>query len=232
MNANTILSFRSGTGRNQLAVSTGDWSTPVPILMNSDTGTAATMNQAILAIPSQSAIVGSFNPLDLNANGAILGPAFGRMFGTPRGVNAPYFNTSSFDGVPFRIRACGRCNMGANGGQSLIVTLVSGPAVTIGGAGNVTIATTGAAFATAAGGDTNFQMVCDVMWSSGVAHLSGIQRAVIAFAATEQHVAQATISNSPVALATLSLLQFQLFLTAGNAAASSLTSCEFSLEAI
>jgi len=233
MNANTILAYRGGTARNQIAAivgTAGDISTATPARLNTD----ATANsvQAILSIPTQAAIVGTFNPLALEANAAILGPAYGRLFGNVRGNAAPYFNTASFDGVPFRLRVSGTASMGANGAQSLLIQIVHGPAATIGGAGNTIIASTGAAFATAAGGAADFSIVAEVLWDSTLQFLSGRRSSVIAFVTPSVQVTSDIVLTNEPACADIAHLQFQVFATAGNAAVSSVQVKEFALEAI
>jgi hypothetical protein len=236
MNSNTILAFRSGTGRNQLA--------PLPTTgVAGDLATAAaggrlytnvvgTFAQAILAIPLQTAIVGSADILSNNANEAIKGPAYGRIFGTPRGTNAPYFSSASFDGVPFRLRVSGLATMGANGAQALTISLIHGPAVLIAGAGNTPIATAVAANAIA-GGAMSFDLVAEILWESGIGILSGRYSSVITLLAGALTTVKSdvTLDANPAA-ATLALLQFQVFATAGNAAASLVQIREFALEQI
>jgi hypothetical protein len=235
MNANTILAFRGGSGRNQIAPlpttgTAGNLATAAAARLYSDT--TGTFNYAILAVPLQTAIIGSSNPLDINTNGAILGPAYGRMFGTPRGSQSPYFNSASFDGVPFRLRVSGVATMGANGAQSLLVNIIHGPATTIAGAGNTTIASTGAALATVAGGAANFSIVAELLWDSTLGYISGRQSSVISFVTPSTQVQSDVVLAAEPACASAALLQFQVFVTAGNGAASLVQIKEFALEAI
>jgi hypothetical protein len=231
MNANTILSFRAGTGRNQLASLALSSTTATAGVVNTDTvGSPATVN---LKVPVQSAILGSFNPQSPNVNGAQLGPAYGRLFGTPRGNQAPYFTTSDFDGVPFRVRVHGVANLGANAAQSLLIQLTLGTSGTIGS--NVIIANSGAALAAVAGGAAVFSIVAEIVWTAGSGangNIAGRFSSTISFlpTPTAQVVSDVILSNVTAPALTVAALSFVPFATLGNGAASTVQFNEFSLE--
>lgn len=79
-----------------------------PLALASTTETAfllSNTNVAAVAIPSQTAILGSSTPLNPNANSALIADVYG-MAGDERGlVQRPYFTSTSFDGRAFRVRA-------------------------------------------------------------------------------------------------------------------------------
>jgi len=232
MNSNTILSFRSGTGRNQLKSQALATTTATAAVINTDNGVGAT---AVLAVPTQTAILGGFNPQAANANAAILGPAYGRLFGTPLGGQAPYFTSTSFDGIPFRVRATCVGNAGADAAQTVLGSLTLGTSATIGS--NVLIATTGLALAAVAGGAFQFTIVAECLWSLGSGsngNLSSRHSATISFLPTPtiqvvSDVIQSTVAAPAVAQTALS---FVPFITFGNAAASTVQFTELSLELI
>jgi len=232
MNANTILSFRAGTGRNQLKAQSLATVTATAAVLNTDDAVGAT---AVLTVPAQTAKLGSFNPQSANANGAILGPAYGRLFGTPLGSQAPYFNSTSFDGIPFRVRITGTGVAGANAAQSVLASLTLGTSATIGS--NVLIGTSGAALAAVAGGAFQFTIVAECLWSLGSGlngNLSSRHSATVSFLPTPtiqvvSDVIQSTVAAPAVAQTALS---FVPFITFGNAAASTVQFTEFALELI
>jgi hypothetical protein len=233
MNANTILAFRGGTGRNQIAPivgTAGDITTATVARVYTDT--LGTTSVAALAIPTQAAIIGSSNPLSINTNGAILGPAYGRLFGTPRGSQAPYFNTSSFDGVPFRLRVSGTITSAGVAGQTALIQLCLGSSATIGT--NVIIASTGAALACVAAGSLNFGIVAEILWDSVLQKVTGRQSSVISFSApTTQVQSDVVLANIATATAAnIAALTFTVFATMGQTAVTSVQVKEFALEAI
>jgi len=232
MNANTILAFRSGTGRNQLAAQAVASTTARAATVNTDNGVGAT---AVLSVPLQSAILGAFNPLSPNENSAILGPAYGRLFGTPRGGQTPYFSSTSFDGVPFRVRISGTGVAGANAAQSVLASLTLGTSSVIGS--NVLIATSGAALAAVAGGAFAWTVVAECLWTLGSGangNLASRHSATITFLPTPTIQVVSDVIQSTVAAPALTVaaLSFVPFITFGNAAASTAQFTEFSLELI
>lgn len=233
MNANTILAFRSGTGRNQLKSQSTALTTALAAVINTDDAVGAT---AVLTVPSQTAKLGSFNPLSPNANSAILGPAYGRLFGVPLGGQTPYFTSTSFDGVPFRVRVTGTGNVAAVALQTIQASLTIGTSATIGS--NVLIGTTGAALAAVAGGNFQFTIVSECLWSLGSGangNLSSRHSATISFLPTPTIQVVSDVIQSTVAAPALTqgALRFVPFVTIGVAqATTTIQFTEFALELI
>lgn len=127
MNSNTIAAYIGGTKRNQISTQVVSTTTETVFLANTDTGTAP----AVLSIPLQTAVVGSGNPMDPNANPAILN-GLGREYGAPFGANRPYFNSTSFDsGKPFKLRIQGTFTSGV-AANDLKISIYLGSSATIG----------------------------------------------------------------------------------------------------
>jgi hypothetical protein len=155
----------------------------------------------------------------------------------PRGSQAPYFNSSSFEGVPFRVRASGTITATADGSQSALISLCLGSSGTIGS--NVIIGTTGAALVGVAGGTYTWFIAADCIWSIGVAangNLASQHSAVISFlpTPTRQVVSNVIQTNATAAAAAASNLVFTVFCTLGynNAASGTFTPQEFAIETI
>ena len=230
MNANTILAFRAGTGRNQLTDQVGDFTTATAAVITNDD---ATTSVAVLRVPLQTPILGSFNPLSPNANSAVLGPGYGRHYGRQLGNQAPYFNSDAFDGVPFRVRVSGKATMGADVTQSLLIELALQTSATY--AAGTVVGNTGAAFATAAGGACKFSIVAECLWTVGSGlngNLASRHSATIAFGTTLQVVSDVIQTNVSMAALTEATLTFVVFATSGHAASSTLHYDEFALELI
>jgi hypothetical protein len=233
MNANTIISYRAGTGRNQLASQTIAATTATAAVLNTDTvGTTAT---AVIAVPLQSAILGGFNPQSANANASILGPAYGRLFGTPLGNQTPYFNSDAFDGVPFRVRTSYTGVAVANGAASILIQLCLGSASLLGT--NVVIGNSGAALATVAGGAWAATLVSEIIWTIGSGangNIASRHSATITFLPTPsvQVVSDVIQTNATAAALTEAGLVFTSFVTHGNAAGGTWQCTEFALELV
>lgn len=234
MNANTILAFRAGTGRNQLKSQTTASVTATAAVLNTDTsGTTAT---AVLAVPLQSAVIGGFNPLSANANDSILGPAYGRLFGAPLGNQSPYFNSDAFDGIPFRIRASGTAvGLAGGGGNTLLIQLCLGSSSTLGT--NVVIANSGAGLAGAAGGAFAFSLVTECLWSIGSGangNLANRSSATISFLPTPtiQVVSDVIGTTAATPSLTEAALVFTVFAKWNDAAGGTTQFREFALELV
>lgn len=228
MNANTILAYSGGTGRNQIAKLNLASTVETAFSLNTDNGAGA---PAFLSLPLQSAILGSSTPIDPTANPAIT-VGGGRQFGPPNGSGAPYINSGSFDGAhPFRVRLVGTGNAGANAGQTVVINVYEGTSTTL--ASNAKIATTGAALATAAGGPFNFLVNIECIWDSVTQVLGGTFQALINYTnkAGSQLNATGLLTNfaAPTSVAGISFIPSVQF---GNAAASSVSVTEFALEQV
>jgi hypothetical protein len=108
-NQDTIFSL-AGFGvatppRNQLAALSALGTGATLLTMGSDSGSNVT---AFMPFPGATGIFGASNPVDANANAAVLLDNTGGKSGSARGASRPYYNTSSFDGRGFRLRVMGR----------------------------------------------------------------------------------------------------------------------------
>jgi hypothetical protein len=151
-NSDTIFALKGTSAgvaapkRNQLAgLSVGNAESI--LTMGSDT--SGTLVNAYLNIPTQTGIYGSSTPLNVGANPAGLLNQFG---GTTydRNVGAPYFNSSSFDGLAFRVRLSGNFTTGTSTATATIKIYQNTTAVLASGnnlVGTALVSTTHAATA-------------------------------------------------------------------------------------
>jgi hypothetical protein len=217
MNANTISGFINGTKRGQIPVATIS-AVETAVQVTTDTGTTA----AILAVPTQTAILGSSNGLGPNGNAAILVQPFGVVNNTPDGNNAPYYNSSSFDfGHPFTIRVTGTCATGAGGTVSLKLYL--GASAAILGTTTAVVSSTTLPISTTG----NFIFTTQIRWDSVAAAVAGSFTSQVANAAP---VAAGFLSNA-VAAASPANLSFLLSVLSA-AGSGTVQISEFSLEVI
>jgi hypothetical protein len=229
MNANTIKAFKGGTGRNEMAALTGDLRTAaVPAAIN--TNTVGTTAQALLSIPLQTDIIGSSHPRSIDANGALLGPAYGRAYGTPYGSNAPYFNSASFDGIPFKVRIAGGCTTTTKAGQTLQIILALGSGVLV-GANTILAQTT--AYACATAGRVAFSLVAELIWDSLTQYVSGRFSSEMAYSIgpTRAVISDVVVTNQAAAAAASNLV-FQAYALTGQTDTVTLQFNEFSLEQV
>jgi hypothetical protein len=127
-NANTIASLIGGTQRNQIPALVTAATTATIFTINTDSGTPV---PAILSIPSQTSVLGSAAPHGVNSNAAILVKPRGILNSIGYGIDAPYFNSSSFDGRAFKIRLQGTYSSAAAANQ-LTLGLYLGSSATVG----------------------------------------------------------------------------------------------------
>ena len=109
-NSNTVVGWaQSGTTRNTFPTQTVSVATETALTINTDTGTAVYNPY----LPYGANAAGSKPPLDVNSNSAVLRRG-GRDYGLPSGTggNDPY-NSSSWDGHPFKVRMAGIGNAAA-----------------------------------------------------------------------------------------------------------------------
>jgi len=228
MNANTIIAFKGGTVRNQSPVLSLATATETAFKVNTD-GSAAT---CILSVPLQTAIVGSFTPLAVGSNPSILGPAYGRIFGTPKGVNSPYFTSDYFDGRPFLVRVSGTGNAVAGVGQKVLVDLALGVSATVGA--DTILATTGAALDVAAGGAFDFAIEATLLWDSTTQIVGGYFSAQLNFAnaGASQVTAQKILTNYGASVVAASGLSFIPFAKMATTDVATLQLTEFAIDEI
>jgi hypothetical protein len=226
MNANTIAGYVNGTKRNQIPVLTTAATTATIISANTDTGTAP----AVLSIPLQTAIVGSSNPLGDNANASILVSNLGAQFGQV-GTNRPYFNSDSFNGVPFKVRVAGTFNS-AVASNGITISLYLGSSATVGSNSLLgTVATTATGVGVATG---HFVVEAVLIWDSVSGKLDGsITGFIAASGGTPFPVATASVYATQASAAAASNLQFVTAATfATTNAANSVQVTEFALDQI
>lgn len=224
-NANTVAGFaQSGSSRNQFPTQTVAATTETILQISTDSGTNSNY---FLVTPTGGQVYGAQVGLDINANQAVIDRS-PYLWGLPSGESNDQFNSSSWDGRPFKIRLSGIGNAGANAAQSVIVNMYQGTSATL--ASDKAIATTGAAFATVAGGAFNFTVEASLLWDVTSGILSGSYTSNIAFGTVSQFTAPTVITNVVTGITTLSNLSFLATLKLGNAASSTITLREFVLE--
>jgi hypothetical protein len=229
-NSDSILVLNGGgvatPARNLLASQTGLGTVETLITMGTDAGTNVT---AFMPFVGQTDIVGRSNPMSINANAAILTDQYGAKAGE-RGVGAPYFNTSTFDGRAFRLRIQGRF-LSSAASNSLTVkfyqnTKANGPVT---GTGNVigSIATT-ATIGNAVSGSFIAEAVGQ--WDSVSGNMMGAEAWA---AAAGAYGARAAGQSTPFAVAS-PLSNSLMFVTIkfATGAANSITPIEFAFEDI
>lgn len=169
MNSNTFKSFSAAYPSGHA------FALPAAITTTTSSETAFLLSnglQAVITVPKGNEILGSQTPFDPNANTAkTSGSGRSAMW---MGETAPYFNASSFNNRPFRLRAFGYIS---GGGTTLTSTSAS---VTFYGAvTNTATVTSGTAMATFAftGGvgaaNANWMIDCSLLWDSVTGIIGG-----------------------------------------------------------
>lgn len=225
MNLNTIAGYVGGTKRNQIPSLVLAAVTETALPLNTDTGTTA----ALLAVPTQTAILGSTNGLGVNGNASILVPPGGATNSIPDGANAPYFNSSSFDsGRPFILKLYGTGAAVTGGGNSLIVKIYQGTSATL---GSDTIFVTGPTIAAATTGNIRFTISVQCKWDSTSNTLSGVVSGDYMYAGTNTLITTAT-ATVITGLTSPASLSFLPSITWGNAAGGTINVSEWSIEQV
>jgi len=221
MNVNTITGFINGTKRGQLPslVLASVTETAVPV--NTDTGTTP----AILSIPLQTAVLGSSTGLGPNGNSAILVPSGGSSMSIPDGINAPYFNSSSFDlSRPFNIRLIGTATSVTGTSNGPTFKLYQGGVVTgTAFASQAIVAATTAAI--------RFYINVACYWDATSQNLSGVISGNYSVAGTTSLITIAALTSIG-SLTSPSALSFVPSVTWGAAAGGTLNVSEFSIEQV
>jgi len=175
MNANTVLGFYSGTGRNQIPSVTLASATETAVVVGTDTsGTTAT---AFLVIPvfapqgaSSPTITGSFNSLDPDVNGAQL-VRYGGVQSVPL-AGQRKIDSLAFDGSPFRVALYGTATPASNAANTFQLKLYQGTSTTLASDNN--FAATGALTGTDSSTTPfNFAIQADMCWDSTSQALNG-----------------------------------------------------------
>lgn len=223
MNSNTILGFSSGTGRNKFAPQTIAASGITALTVGTDTGTAV----AQLSLPLASAVVGSSNPLSINANPAILSPALGAAL-QGAGTNRPYFNSDSFSGRQVKVRITGDAT-NVTAAQIVSINLYC-QAGTTPVTGNL-IASTASAATIAAAGTFSFALEATVMWDGATLTVTGTQTSVQTVVATPVLTGPALLTNALTAVP-LASVSFIAAAALTNATSVTIQVREFTLELV
>lgn len=223
-NANTVGGFTlQGTARNTWPSQAISATTETILQINTD-GSATNF---FLTPTLPTTIVGAQTPFSTAANAAITGRG-GMQYGNPSGWSNNGWNTNVLlPGRMFRVRLVGTGNAGANVAQSVIINLYQGTSSTL--ASDKKIGTTGAAFATAAGGAFDFFVEADLLWDNTSQILSGCFTANIAFGSTSQFTGHTVLSNVVTGVTTAGL-SFLGTATMGNSAASTIQVSEFVID--
>jgi len=200
MNSNTIKSF------SQSYPTGSAFALPASFTTTSSTETAFLLSNgspAIITLPQGTEILGSQSPMDPNANQS-------KVFGSGRsaawaGETAPYFNASSFNGRPFRVRASGVVTGGGTTATSIAATIAVY-------AGNITTVTSGTKFATLSSGATlgnvsaHWAYEGTYLWDSLSSTLTAVGLQILSFgtaqtaATTTTVVASANLTSCAVGL--------------------------------
>lgn len=230
MNSNTTLGFNGGTGRNQIGLQTLASVTETEFKVNQDAG--ANNAIAVLTVPSGAEILGSSNPLNQNANAAIVCNDRGSQFGAGRGENAPWYSTTAFDlaklGLGFRLRLTAFFTAVANAGNTLQIKIYSGTSKS----GTVIAQNTAVATASAASGTFLFDL--RLQWNSTEQILVGAQNFSWSYNGTQptNGFSAGAILTNAASVAAVANLNFVASATWGNAAGGTIQVNEFVLEAM
>jgi hypothetical protein len=216
-NASSIIGYIGGTGRNQIPTVTVTTAVETNIPIVTDSGVNGV---AILAIPQQTANVGSSTPLSPNANPAIIG-AGAQAYGPIEGSQAPFFNSTSFDGRAFRIRLTGTATSAAIASQTLIFNLYIGTSK----AGTKIFSTT-AFTGVATAGTYSFIVEATLLWDSVSQNLNNFGLSSIG------NTLVGTASGTQATAVTLANLQFNASFTTAQAASVAIAVREFTLDLV
>ena len=184
---------------------------------------------AVIAVPSQSAIFGSFAPVDPNANNSFSIDELGGIGGF-RGLRGrPYFNSGSFDGRAIRIRAMGKYNNQAatTNAQTVTFKITQGTAVS----SSKVIASVSSG-TNLASGPANFIVEATILWDSAMQVIAGEFWGNVTNGTTNTYTSRTGLSNL-VSAAAYTNLQFVASVVFGTSSANSTANLvEFSMEAV
>ena len=218
MNINRVAIFTNGTTRNSLQTQVLASTVETEFQAITDTGTAI----ALLAIPLQTAILGSGNPQSPSGNASQLGSPFASM-NPAHGSSRPYYSSQQFDYArPFLVRVAGVATPASNSGNSLTVSIYSGTSKS-----GTKIATTGAAAMATTTTPYAFLIETQCFWDSAGQVLLGQQWYSVNGTTPVYNTWKTNTATATVA--TLSALSFVATATWGNAAGGSTVVGEFSI---
>ncbi len=226
MNSDSFRAFQGGTGRNQLAALTGLSTTETIFTVNTDSGTAV---GAAFQIPTGSEKVGSSSPLDPNANPAFSSNNYGASVDFRNMRGAPYFNSGSFSGRGFRLRASGLFTNGTTltGGTAYQFNICENSSVAT---ASENILTPGLTATTVAAGSYNFLLEATLIWDATSGFLAGESFYIVSGPAATTTYARAAIN--PISIATLSSVYFFCTTKFSNGTTNTVTPTEFSMESL
>jgi hypothetical protein len=223
MNSDSFLVLRSDYPSGhpfQLQTLTGSTTAEQLFLV---TGSTTAVVQAL----TQGTIVGSMGPFDPNIPQALSGNpiAMGAYQGRPR----PFFQSSSFDGRAFRIRATGKYNNQAATTNAQTVTFY----ITQGNAASSSKRIASVSSGTnLASGPCNFIVEATVLWDSAMQVLAGEFWGNITNGTTNAYTTRAGLANL-VGVSAYTGLQFCCSIVFGTSSASSTANLvEFSMEQV
>ena len=226
MNANTVLGFFGGTGRNQIGSQVLASTTETEFKVNQDAG--ANNAIAVITIPQGNEILGASNPLNPNANAAILGQDRGSQYGRGLGETAPWYTNTAFDlgkfGARFRIRLQGFATAVANAANSFTLKVYSGTSKAGTAIGTITGATASAA-------SLSFNFNLDLQWDSTQQVVCGMQYGQLIYNGTSLTFNAGTAAT-PATVASLASLNFCATVTWGNAVGGTTQCNEFVVESL
>lgn len=183
-NSDTFLGFKAGygaagtlgsaTGRGFLIQSAGLTTTEQVFQIGTDT--VGTNAAAFLQIPTQSAIIGASNPIDPNANASVLLDNTGGKSGSSRGASRPYYQTDSFNGRIFILRANGLITLStASTGTGIQIALYQ----STNGATSANSIIKAVSATTVASRSDNFGVVANLMWDPTSQRINGWAEATV-----------------------------------------------------
>jgi hypothetical protein len=214
MNSDTFSRIQNGTKRNNLLALTGLGTAETIFTMGTDTGSA----NAFVSAPLQTAIVGAASPLDPNANPAVTGGNLGRPGSGYRG-SAPYFNSSSFDCIPFVVSLSGRFTSSTvDATTAHAITLYQNTTAALGGHAVVS----GLSSVTLAAGNYSFLLQALLLWDSVSGTVTGESLYNVAGTYARGVIAPFAVA-SPAALLFVASAKFN------TGAANTITPVEFSI---
>lgn len=225
MNLNTISGFFGGTSRNQIGSQVLASATETEFRINTDNGTGAI---AVITVPQGTEVLGSANPLNPNANSAILGLDRGSPQGRGLGELSPWYSNTAFDlaksGSRFRLRLSGFATAAANAGNTFTLKIYSGTSK----AGTAIATITGA---TASAASLDFNLNVDLQWDSTQQVTGGTQYGQLVYNGSSLTFNAGTAASAAT-VTSVANLSFCATVTWGNAVGGTTQCNEFSLEAI
>lgn len=217
---NVVAAYFGGTARNQILSQTLASTTETEFKIGNDAG--VTTNIAVLSMPLQTNIQGSFTPTDQTMNPAILNGGFNRQ-GYPFDPNPP-FNSGIFDNCkPFLVRVAGTLTPASNAANTSTIKLYLGTSKS----GTNLAATSAVAQATTTS-NFGFILEAQLIWDSASQAVRG-QFWYNVNGTTPAYATWATLTNNGSAITTPAGLQFCATATWGNAVGGTVNVSEFSL---